>query len=661
MGWPQFSVLALVVAALLFAPGYVVIRCLRLGRVTALCAAPAVSVLTIAGAAILAPRLGLRWGPLPVLVLTAVLALAAALLARLVGRGASEDGGAGRPAAVPAQDGARRRAVPARCWWAASVAGGIGLLVHNAIVIIGSTTSFSQTFDNLYHLNAVRWILDHGDGSSLTMAMTAGDGPARFYPLAWHDTVSLALMLMRSTVVTAGTGAMVVVVCSLVWGAGCFHLATRVAAPGPLAVVAIGFAVSAFPSFPYDPVGFGVLYPNTLGLALLPSAIALTIELLRLDHGPDAPVGRLLPALVLVVGGAALAHPNSFLTYCLVLVPTLAVWAVPLARRTRGTAGARRGRRALAVLGLAVLMAATAWRVLRPWMDQDAWDPVQNTGQALGEALALNPMKDHPAWVLAAAVLAGAVHVVRTRHGVWMLASHCCMIVFWMLISGCPKSPLRTALVGGWYSDPHRLASALPVTALPLAVVGLTTAGQWLARLLRTRERPLLEVVAAILSAALLMLTTQLTGAVRSSVGWSATRYTLGFGDLVDDEEYRLLGELHDDLPAGAGVATVPYNGSSMAYALEGVRTTTTHLYYTATLDVRTINEHLDEAASDPQVCRALEDLDVDYALDFGPREVSQTNFRVGYPGFDSLATSPGFEVVAREGHAVLYRITACA
>ena len=157
------------------------------------------------------------------------------------------------------------------------------------------------------------------------------------------------------------------------------------------------------------------------------------------------------------------------------------------------------------------------------------------------------------------------------------------------------------------------------------------------------------------------MLTTQLTGAVRSSVGWSATRYTLGFGDLVDDEEYRLLGELHDDLPAGAGVATVPYNGSSMAYALEGVRTTTTHLYYTATPDVRTINEHLDEAASDPQVCRALEDLDVDYALDFGPREVSQTNFRVGYPGFDSLATSPGFEVVAREGHAVLYRITACA
>ena len=81
MGWPQFSVLALVVAALLFAPGYVVIRCLRLGRVTALCAAPAVSVLTIAGAAILAPRLGLRWGPLPVLVLTAVLALAAALRA----------------------------------------------------------------------------------------------------------------------------------------------------------------------------------------------------------------------------------------------------------------------------------------------------------------------------------------------------------------------------------------------------------------------------------------------------------------------------------------------------------------------------------------------------------------------------------------------------
>ena len=46
------------------------------------------------------------------------------------------------------------------------------------------------------------------------------------------------------------------------------------------------------------------------------------------------------------------------------------------------------------------------------------------------------------------------------------------------------------------------------------------------------------------------------------------------------------------------------------------------------------------------------------YALDFGDREVHGAHHPM--PGFDSLDTARGFELVAEQGDAALFRITAC-
>lgn len=682
MRWIGLAPFAAVMVVWLLAPGYIISRCARLRRVPALGAAAPVSAFVISLAAILADRAGLAWGPVPVLVLTAV--LAAVLLlgfgghdwlrSRRLRRTPAEEatGHDARATAEPPRSGQvdllmGRVRVSHRLLWILTSVGAAMLTTVNLVILLGSPKSFSQTYDNVFHLNAVRWILDHLNGSSLTITMTSGDQPPSFYPMAWHDTVSLGLLTLHSSEVEAGTNAAILAVGAVVWIIGCLCLAHAALRCSSLGVVAAGFISAGFPSFPFDPISFGVLYPNFFGIALLPGTLALTIQVLGLGTG-RIPAGRGVVLCTLAVGGIALTHPGSFLSYCLVLLPTMLVWAL-----TRAVHGWR-GRRRLelwappVVFLIATAVVVTLWQLLQP-ADPDAWPPVQSTAQALGEALLAAPLGSAPAWITGALAVVGAVRVVMTRRHVWMLASHAVVVFFWVVISSWRRDALRAGLVGGFYSDPHRLAAMLPVTTLPLAVLGASWLGTVLvARVTRAwaarGHRPTTWIEPILIAAEVVALLglTQYTGtAVRQAVGHGRLNYQVtSDAQLVDSHELALLERLPELLPPGAVVATTPYNGASMAYALEDVTTTTTHITYTWTADLTVINKHLDEATTDPEVCTALDDMGVDYVLDFGRREVNRGSRALEYPGFDSLARSPGFEVVAREGHAVLYRITAC-
>ena len=108
----------------------------------------------------------------------------------------------------------------------------------------------------------------------------------------------------------------------------------------------------------------------------------------------------------------------------------------------------------------------------------------------------------------------------------------------------------------------------------------------------------------------------------------------------------------------GAVVATNPWNGSSMLYALTGIRTTTTHTFYVSTDEQAIIRYELDEIADSPEACAAAQRMGVTHALDFGLREVHGNSNP--YPGLLDLADSEGFREVDREGTAVLYELTLC-
>ena len=100
-----------------------------------------------------------------------------------------------------------------------------------------------------------------------------------------------------------------------------------------------------------------------------------------------------------------------------------------------------------------------------------------------------------------------------------------------------------------------------------------------------------------------------------------------------------------------------PRSGAALAYALAGTDTTVKHIFYHDTPDLEIINARLRFVATDPQVCDALNNLDVHYVLYFPGKMISP---RGGFEGFTSLSAVKGFTLVSRQGRAALYRVTAC-
>ena len=655
MAWFSLTVPVLATVAVLFLPGAILLAPLRLRPHAWYAAAAPVSVALVSLAAMLAGLFGWGWQPLPVLGVTALGTAAVWLGRRLVRTRPAGHSGPDTGAAIPRDRRLARWTVAA-----AAVAAGSSLWLNTRI--IARPDAFSQTFDNIFHLNAVRWILDTGNASSLQFAMTSGGARFNYYPVAWHDVISLALQIAGRADPVAGTNAMILVAGALVWPAGCLLLIRTLLPAQPGTLLTAGALTAAFGAHPFLLIGFGVLYPNWLALSLAPTALAFAVQFAGLASGERAEPRLAGGVLGLVTAGVALTHPNIAMMLVGLMMVLLAAWTLR-AIAWPGASCVPAGRPAwpwrLAVLAGALAVAAIAWLRVRPPADAAIWLPDRTFPEGVGEALLVAPVGLSINLLLAPLVLAGGYAVLRTRTNRWLLVAHLFLVFLWLMAASGPVGPIRDLVVGIWYNDPPRLGAQLPVTALPLAVLGahacLNALGDRAAAHLGAWARPLLAA--------------GLAGSIAASalVGPFANRLVADIGKnyrltaetpLLTGDEYTLLRRLPERVPADAVIATNPWNGSSMAYALTGRRTTTTHVLYTITPEIELINQHLDELASDPEVCPVLAGLNVEYVLDFGTLEVHGQ--RHPYRGFEQLQRAAGFELLDEQGRARLYRITGC-
>ncbi|MDR0990428.1 MAG: hypothetical protein LBL92_03575 [Propionibacteriaceae bacterium] len=579
-------------------------------------------------------------------------------------------------------------------WWL-GLAGAALLMTRLFGQIIDRPEAFSQTYDNIFHLNAVRWILDHGDASSLTInQMTSGGHFAAFYPAAWHDLVSAVELILNDATITYASNAVMWLVMAVVWPAGCLWLA-KTLVPKASPAVALGAAALAvaFPSFPVLLLGFGVLYPNFLGLSLLPAVICLTILTLRLTNSagsarlrpvsaatglsevsdwktdqtsPQVGLPLSLFVLVLSLGGMALAHPNTILSYVAVMVPLGLLWAGRGIQRARAAGQRRQVGLWVALIVGALAVAAVIWLVLRPPREAAGWPTVQSSDASIGEFLLASPLLVRPVWIigilLVIGLFAGRSHILFGG----LLGALVVVAGLWLAEASLSHPGLRFWIVGGYYNDPYRVAGILPVALYPFTVLGLAAVVRfardwWQQRSWAAGHQTIVNTTLALVTVVVLVVTTQLTPSMTGTVRWVANHYQLTpESSLVDSDEYQLLEELPAIVPSGVRVATDPWNGSSMAYALEGVLTTTTHVAYTPSDDEKVLEQYLDEVSRYPDlVCPALDNLNVGYVLDFGRQEIF-AGADTPMPGLEELAGAAGFTEVARSGEAVLYKIEAC-
>jgi hypothetical protein len=663
--------------AVVFVPGAVVGWASRARGFALIVIAPAVSVSIIALSAIAAPFLGVGWSLIPVVGFTVLMTLIAYLVSSLLSRRASDP---------------NERTMPSQSW--ANTFAQIGAVVLAATLIgrrrvegIGEPEFFSQTFDNVFHLNAIRYITDTGSASSLTLnSMTGAGAGASFYPAAWHDVVALVVNTTGVSI-PASVNVVTLVVGSLLWPLGCIYLAQTIFGNRPAVSLIAAVLSAAFGAFPMSLLDFGVLYPNFLGNALLPIVLALSIQALGLSRQQSHFRTLDLLLLLAVLPGITLAHPSSTMAlFALMVPPLLYVWG----RSTLGMSS-RLGRRRWLGLGTmaGILVAGTVvllllWKIARPPEVAAFWPPVETTGRAIGEVISSSGIGRSVAWAVMVFAVLGLFRMILERNQLWVVGIYGVGAILFVVVASFPFGGLRTFVSGVWYNDPPRLAALLPLVTLPLATRGaLELWDRWLqpwvsrgienidrSRHVEGVARPARTASAALLrrngpcllatGALIGMLVVSTQGAnVREAQQALADSYRLTeTSGLISTDEMALIKRLPDEVPEDATMVGNPWNGSSLAYAFANRKLLQLHILSVVPEGGAGIIDGLNTAKTDPAVCANVERLKVQYVLDFGHREVQGRDH--GYRGLDDLVADGVATLEDSQGDAKLYKIDSC-
>jgi len=653
-GWETALPSFIAALALLTLPGAAIAAAFGLRGITFVGVVPLAAVSVIGLATLANHVLPFRWGANPVIVATVVLTVLVVLARWLL------------------RDRWRTDLVPAGrtySWIAgAAILVGFALIAIRFAAIFGGPEHISQTFDNVYHLNAVRYIMDTGDASPMRLGSLTYDldGVPSFYPGAWHAIAAIVAEISGAPIAVAVNAANIVIG-GMVWSAGVVLLARVAFGRRAFAALLAGVLAAAFGAFPYLMIQFGVLYPNLLSIALLPGTIAVVVLAAGLGTESDlSPVPRWM-LVIAVVPGLALAHPSTLVALLGFAVP-IALVALFRHFRALRAAHAPAGRYWLAA-GIAIVgftAAAVLFRFARPPSVAAFWGPWSDPIAGTWAAVTSSPMGMAVDWVVAGLTVLGIIGIIVTRRNLWLLGSFAVGLFLYVVAVSVPIGFFRYLIVGAWYNDTNRLAALLPVVALPVAVAG----GVWLVDLVSAgvarlapsatpRRRTLALGMVATVVLVGVGVATQAGTQLAQRTAWAQPLYRLTpDSPLLSSDELALLERIDDEVPAGVVVAGSPWTGASLVYAVADRRPLLPAIFGDRRGPTVILMESLRDADTDPEVCEAIREANVGFVLDFGPREVHPGEHPID--GFAELESSDAVRLLDEEGDARLYEVTAC-
>lgn len=698
MSWMAVLLPLLLGSVCVFVPGLLVACTMKLRGLDAVGLAPALSVAMIAISAMVAPMVGITWAlwvPFAFALVVALLGFCINFLAERVGaRGVRRRESAASSAreyqdgdqhqgvaSVEAPDAARAGSLIRSRWFSReqglyyiSWAIGALLLARNIKNSIGNPEWISQTFDNNFHLNVIRYIADTGSASSLTVGgLTSGGGPIGFYPAAWHALVSLVFESTNVSIPVA-TNTVALLIGAVVWPLSVIAMMRSIFKLNAPAIFTIGALSAAFSAFPVLLLFFGVLYPNFLGVALIPAGVAVLAQMFRVVDVRRLTLTQTLYLGIFIAVGIALAHPNAIMSLLVFVIPLFVTWALlqikaGVLRRTPWWVSLASVVVSAAILWLIYYL----WGVVRPPKEAgEIWGPVISQAQAYGEAALNATMGSVPQWMIFVLFVLGLLGLVlrKNRH-LWLIAAWCVIAFFYAAARSLPWDQDRYWVVGVWYHDSFRLAALVPLATLPLAVFGV----HWLAEKIahptvhqalasRVRNVKIQPLMATFLSIV----------AVVAVVGWGQTSKGLDqqieasywqYGPdpesgLLSPDEMDVLQAIDEYVPQDQKILVQPFTGGALAYAIADREVSAPHTIWSATDDELYLQHHLNQALTDPKVCQIVQKTHFDYYLDFGKREVTGSDHTGWFLGYENVTKTGALTEVYRHGDAALYKITAC-
>lgn len=654
--WDALPTIA-VAGLLLLLPGFGLATALRLRSSLALGLAAPFSTGMVGVTAVVLSLLRVPWSPLAFLVSVALLCILAMVFARVVGRS--------RAPLFPAH--VSRKTVAGGALGLAS--GGLAT-AYNLVRIFDNPDNIAQRYDNVFHLNAVRFVLEQADASTLTVGrMLKPESAIAVYPAVWHGFAALLVQITGQSIPVV-TNALNIVIAAVVWTISLMLLTRVIFGLRLLPIVLTGLLSAAFPAFPMGLIDFGPLYPNLLSYAILPAALALLLTALRAGQGPFIEPPVLLVSLLAVAAGLLLAQPNGFVAFLALSLPVVA-W------RWWRWMGARRLQRGVRGIWLPILVGAvvsvvflSAWRSVL--IGYDTWLPFTRYASAFGQAVASAPHERSIPVVVALCTIVGLALLYKQGRWPWLLGIYVVAVLLYAVSAAEPRGTVRMVLTGAWYQDPQRLAALLPLPTVVIAAYGaarllsavIERVGALVTLLgVRGNVAKTLALGLALVVAAAGAVASQ-RGAVDEMVLESRLNHTYeGDPTILSPDERLLLERIDQVVPEDAEIAVNPWNGGSLAYAFSGREVTQFHMSAgRPPQDLAVLAEDLATASEESPACEIAREDGVEFVLDFGTRYLLDREAAYFYPAFDGVdpKLSSNYELIDQEGHAKLYRVSNC-
>jgi len=257
----------------------------------------------------------------------------------------------------------------------------------------------------------------------------------------------------------------------------------------------------------------------------------------------------------------------------------------------------------------------------------------------------------------------------RNSRKAWLTVSHAFLLFLYMLDAGS-GSRLSRELTGFWYNDPQRVAALIPLTAVPLAAVGITSAadtlGRFVGRMAKEVAGRSLSPRQALGAACLLLVAVPVVIYPNQGIGEGAAilqdRYTNlhGFGHLVTADEQAMFTKLGRQIPPGTTVLGSPFTGAQFSSIWSGHPVVIPHVTNNPSPDVALVQRQFKDFTTDPQVCAAVKRLRIGAVVEdydtFWPDDSRQKQ----YLGLVDLVGTPGLTPIGYGESSVAYRVGSC-
>lgn len=537
---------------------------------------------------------------------------------------------------------------------------GIALLSMRVLGAIGQPDQFAQVDDNVFHLNAIRFVLDTGHASPLGFGYLGEIAPAgSFYPSAWHAVCAIISQLAGVSVATASNASLFVFAC-IVWPVAAVLITRTLIGAEPIALIAAGALSAGFATFPMLAIAYMGTYPLVAAVPLV--AVSLGAVVAASGMG-SAGLSRGFAGCLAFVGAVGVGgmHPSAFLMLAvLALVP--AASATARYARTRPD----RARLAWSAFGVSTASVLTVTMVLRPSYAQElSWRGT--IGQSIGEYFTQSLGGTAMAIVIAALTIVGgiAAWTGRKRSAHAALAMWAVVGVIYVSAAGDDEF-IRLLISGPWYADATRVATFAPVVTLPLAAAGAQAVWRRVparaadSRVSRSPTTRLVAicVIAVVFSGALVY-----DRGVRRADAWAHALFAPTDDPLtsrvgVGAHERAVIEEVRRVVPEGDLVAGNPRDGSSFIYALTGRPILVPHILAKLSSTEQAFLDGFAMASPADPACLAARELDVDWVVEFHPDKLLPNVPR--YRGLTNLDDSMNAELVFRSGTSSLYRVVGC-